>query len=63
MNDKFWDLNKSKQDNMIGSAVKVFALNGFGHASTDEIVAEASVSKGPPLPLFSEQSRPVLISH
>ena len=46
MNDKFWDLNKSKQDNMIDSAVKVFALNGFGHASTDEIVAEASVSKG-----------------
>lgn len=46
MNDKFWDLNKSKQDNMIGSAVKVFALNGFSHASTDEIVAEASVSKG-----------------
>ena len=46
MNDKFWDLNKSKQDNMISSAVKVFALNGFSHASTDEIVAEASVSKG-----------------
>ena len=46
MNEKFWDLNKSKQDNMIGSAVKIFALNGFRHASTDEIVAEASISKG-----------------
>ena len=46
MNEKFWELNKSRQDNMISSAVKVFALNGFRHASTDEIVAEASVSKG-----------------
>lgn len=46
MNEKFWDLNKAKQDSMIGSAVKVFALNGFSHASTDEVVAEASVSKG-----------------
>ena len=46
MNDKFWDLKKEKQDSMIGSALKVFALNGFSHASTDEIVAEASVSKG-----------------
>ena len=46
VNEKFWDLNKSKQDNMISSAVKIFALNGFRHASTDEIVAEASVSKG-----------------
>ena len=46
MNDKFFDLKKEKQDSMIGSALKVFALNGFSHASTDEIVAEASVSKG-----------------
>ena len=46
MNEKFWDLKKSKQDSMISSAVRVFALNGFGHASTDEIVAAASVSKG-----------------
>ena len=59
MNDKFWDLNKSKQDNMIGSAVKVFALNGFGHASTDEIVAEASVSRSffhAALPLYNSFS-------
>ena len=52
MNDKFWDLKKEKQDSMIGSALKVFALNGFSHASTDEIVAEASVSKGLLFPYF-----------
>lgn len=46
MNEKFWDLKKSRQDSMINGALKVFALNGFRHASTDEIVAEASVSKG-----------------
>jgi AcrR family transcriptional regulator len=31
---------------MINASLKVFALNGFDHASTDEIVAEAGVSKG-----------------
>lgn len=46
MNEKFWDLKKEKQDNMIGGALKVFARDGFRHASTDEIVSEASVSKG-----------------
>ena len=46
MNEKFWDLKKSKQDNMINGSLKVFAASGFRHASTDEIVAEASVSKG-----------------
>ena len=46
MNEKFWDLKKSKQDNMINGSLKVFAGSGFRHASTDEIVAEASVSKG-----------------
>lgn len=46
MNEKFWDLKKSKQDNMINGSLRVFAGDGFRHASTDEIVAEASVSKG-----------------
>ena len=46
MNEKFWDLKKSKQDNMINGSLKVFAGSGFRHASTDEIVTEASVSKG-----------------
>lgn len=46
MNEKFWKLSKDKQDNMINGSLKVFALNGFKHASTDEIVAEAGISKG-----------------
>ena len=41
MNEKFFDLKKEKQDRMINAALKVFAENGYGHASTDEIVKEA----------------------
>ena len=46
MNEKFFDLKKDKQDRMINAALKVFALNGYKHASTDDIVAEAGISKG-----------------
>ncbi|MDD3368732.1 MAG: helix-turn-helix domain containing protein [Lachnospiraceae bacterium] len=46
MNDKFFDLKKEKQDRMINGALKVFAQNGYKRASTDEIVAEAGISKG-----------------
>ena len=46
MNAKFFDLKKEKQDRMINAALKVFALHGYRHASTDDIVREASVSKG-----------------
>ena len=46
MNDKFFDLKKEKQDRMINAALKVFALNGYRHASTDDIVREAAISKG-----------------
>ena len=45
MNEKFFDLKKEKQDRMINAALKVFALNGYRHASTDDIVAEAGISK------------------
>ena len=41
MNEKFFDLKKEKQDRMINAALKVFALNGYRHASTDDIVREA----------------------
>ena len=37
MNEKFFDLKKEKQDRMINAALKVFALNGYRHASTDDI--------------------------
>lgn len=46
MNEKFFDLKKEKQDRMINAALKVFAQNGYEHASTDEMVKEAGISKG-----------------
>lgn len=46
MNEKFFELKKEKQDRMINGALKIFALQGYRHASTDDIVREASVSKG-----------------
>lgn len=46
MNGKFFDLKKEKQDRMINAALKVFALHGYRHASTDDIVREAAISKG-----------------
>lgn len=46
LNEKFWDLNKIKQRSMISGALKVFSRDGFRHASTDEIVSEAGISKG-----------------
>lgn len=46
MNEKFFDLKKEKQDRMINASLKVFAEGGYAHASTDDIVREASISKG-----------------
>ena len=46
MNGKFFDLKKDKQDRMINGALKIFAMQGYQHASTDEIVKEAGISKG-----------------
>jgi len=46
MNSKFFDLKKEKQDRMINAALKLFALQGYRHASTDDIVKEAAISKG-----------------
>ena len=46
MNEKFFDLKKEKQDRMINAAIKIFALNGYRFASTDDMVKEAHISKG-----------------
>ena len=46
MNDKFFDLKQEKQDRMINGALKVFSRSGHRHASTDDIVKEAGISKG-----------------
>lgn len=46
MNEKFFDLAREKQDRMINGAVEVFARNGYKHASTDDMVKAAGISKG-----------------
>lgn len=46
MNDKFFDLKREKQDRMINGGLKIFAKYGYRHATTDEIVKEAAISKG-----------------
>ncbi|WP_051688496.1 TetR/AcrR family transcriptional regulator [Butyrivibrio sp. AE2032] len=46
MNERFFELKKEKQDKMINSALKVFSQYGYRHASTDEIVKGAGISKG-----------------
>jgi AcrR family transcriptional regulator len=46
MNDKFWELKKEKQSRMINAALYVFGQYGYYHASTDEIVKNAGISKG-----------------
>lgn len=46
MNAKFFDLKQEKQDRMINAILKIFATNGYLHASTDDMVREAHISKG-----------------
>ena len=46
MNEKFFDLKKEKQDRMINAALRIFAIEGYQHGSTDDIVRDAGVSKG-----------------
>lgn len=46
MNGKFFELKKEKQDRMLNAAMKEFALQGYLHASTDQIVKYAGISKG-----------------
>jgi AcrR family transcriptional regulator len=46
MNERFFELKKEKQDRMINAALKVFSQYGYRHASTDEIIRDAQISKG-----------------
>lgn len=46
MNEKFFDLKSEKQDRMINASLHLFAVNGYKHASTDDIIKEAGISKG-----------------
>lgn len=46
MNEKFYDLSREKQDRMLSGGMQIFGLNGYRHASTDEMVKVTRVSKG-----------------
>lgn len=43
---KFLSIDQEKQDRILNSAIKEFALKGYEKASTNEIVKEAGISKG-----------------
>ncbi len=46
MNERFFELKKEKQDRMINASLQIFSQYGYKHASTDEIIKEAGISKG-----------------
>lgn len=46
MLSKFFNLETEKQDRILNAAIKEFAQKGYDHASTNEIVKEAGISKG-----------------
>jgi AcrR family transcriptional regulator len=46
MNERFFELKKEKQDRMINSSLKLFSQYGYRHASTDDIIKGAGISKG-----------------
>lgn len=56
MNGKFFDLKREKQDKIFNSGFSAFACNGYRHASTDEIVSTAGISKGLLFHYFSSKS-------
>jgi len=43
---QFHSLESEKQERIINAALKEFASNGYGKASTNEIIKEAGISKG-----------------
>lgn len=43
---KFYSLDFEKQERIINAALKEFVRNGYGKASTNEIVKESEISKG-----------------
>ncbi|ULL13079.1 TetR/AcrR family transcriptional regulator [Paenibacillus sp. H1-7] len=46
MHEKFVSLEPEKQERILNAAMKEFAQKGYKNASTNEIVAEAGISKG-----------------
>lgn len=46
MNEKFFDLPQEKQERILNAALKCFAKSGYKHTVTDDIAAQAEISKG-----------------
>lgn len=46
LNSKFFSLDDEKQIKILNAAIKVYVQKGYDHASTNEIVKEAGISKG-----------------
>lgn len=46
MFEKFFNLDRQKQERILNAAIKEFAQKGFENASTNEMVKEAEISKG-----------------
>ena len=46
MNENFFDMKKEKQDRIINGLLKGFGTYDYAHASTDEMVKAAGISKG-----------------
>lgn len=46
MNEKFFDLPKEKQERIINAALKCLSQSGYKHTVTDDIAAQAGISKG-----------------
>ena len=46
MNESFWLLCEEKQNRIRNAAMMVFSQNSYKKASTDDIAAQAGISKG-----------------
>lgn len=46
MNEKFFTLSQEKQDRIVNAAFQCFAENGYRRTVTDDIAAQAGISKG-----------------
>lgn len=46
MNEKFFALPQEKRDRILNAAFRCFAENGYRHTVTDDIAAQAGISKG-----------------
>ncbi|MEG0504481.1 MAG: TetR/AcrR family transcriptional regulator, partial [Raoultibacter sp.] len=46
MNEKFFDLSEEKRNAIINAGFSVFSQSEYRHATTDEIVKRAGISKG-----------------